>query len=55
MIAGGLTLGVRTFTDTSGLTLVFDVNGMQFQVKRNGIFYVDATGTPTAIWGIYPE
>lgn len=44
-----------TFTDSTGLALIFSIDGMQLQVKQNGLYYVDATGVPTAIWGIYPK
>lgn len=44
-----------TFTDNTGLALIFSIDGMQLQVKQNGLYYVDATGVPTAIWGIYPQ
>ena len=43
-----------TFTDSTGLALIFSIDGMQLQVKQDGLYYVDATGTPTAIWGMHP-
>ena len=53
-VGAGVTFGAGTFTDSTGLAVVFSINGMQLQVKQNGLYYVDATGTPTAIWGMFP-
>ena len=44
---------VTTFD--GGDQFILDVNGYQLQVKRDGLYYVDATGTPTAIWWIGPK
>lgn len=52
-IGSGLTFSVSTFA--GGDQFILSVNGYQLQVKRDGLYYVDATGTPTAIWGIYPK
>lgn len=51
-MAAGLTLSVSRFADGTGVIL--DVSGMQLQVKNDGLYYVDATGFPTAIWGMRP-
>ena len=51
-MAAGLTFSVGRFADGTGVIL--DVSGMQLQVKNDGLYYVDATGSPTAIWGMRP-
>lgn len=52
-IGDGTKLAVSLFN--GGDSLVFDVNGLQLQVKPEGIYFVDAVATPTMIWGIYPR
>ena len=52
-IRDGTKLAVSLFN--GGDSFVFDVNGLQLQVKPEGIYFVDAVATPTMIWGIYPR
>lgn len=47
-------MSFNTFVDSTGLALIFSIDGMQLQVKKDGLYYVDATETPTAIWSMYP-
>lgn len=51
-VSDGHKVYFSSFTDSTGLALIFSIDGMQLQVKQDGLYYVDATGTPTAIWGI---
>lgn len=51
-IGDGATFSAGTFED--GSSIVLDVSGLQLQVKPDGLYYVDATGTATAIWAIKP-
>lgn len=51
-VSDGNKVSFSTFVDSTGLALIFSIDGMQLQVKGDGLYYVDATGTPTAIWGI---
>ena len=53
-VSDGHKVSFGTFTDNTGLALIISIDRMQLQVKQNGLYYVDATGTPTAIWGMYP-
>lgn len=53
-VSDGHKVHFGTFTDNTGLALIISIDRMQLQVKQNGLYYVDATGTPTAIWGMHP-
>lgn len=52
-VAKSAVFSVATFD--GGDQFILGVNGYQLQVKRDGLYYVDATGTPKAIWGIGPK
>ena len=51
-IGDGATFSADTFED--GSSIILEVNGLQLQAKPDGLYFVDATGTATAIWAIKP-
>ncbi len=57
-VAEGNKLSARVTRDSTGEFIIIELKTstrtLQLQAKRDGFYFVDATGTPTALWGLYP-